>query len=213
MTQEGAAVVKDTIEFLKKQPAVPPVTLDMLLSLAAEDHAKDIGPKGITAHEGSDGSTTKSRIEKHCDWKVTMGENLEFGGDNPRDVVLNLLIDDGVPSRGHRLNLLNPAFLKCGIATGPHTQFRTCCVMDFAGDVGPKTQKLATTSLVTDATNFNDPKVQAILTSIPFDNMRDQVKQAMASGQKVDLDYKPGSITIKIKSGGGFSSMSGNWSV
>jgi uncharacterized protein YkwD len=70
MTQEGAAVVMETIEFLKKQSAVAPVTLDDLLSAAAQDHANDIGPKGITAHDGSDGSTTKSRIEKHCDWKV-----------------------------------------------------------------------------------------------------------------------------------------------
>jgi hypothetical protein len=142
-----------------------------------------------------------------------MGENLEFGGDTPRESVINLLIDDGVPSRGHRTNLVNPQFLKVGIATGPHTKFRTCCVMDFAGATGPKTDKLGSASLVTDATNINDPKVQAILSSIPFDNMKDAVKQAMASGQKVDLDYKPGSISIKIKSGGGYSSMSGNWSV
>ena len=42
------------------------------------------------------------------------------------------LVDYGVEDRGHRQNLLNPAWRYVGIACGPHTVYGTMCVMDFA---------------------------------------------------------------------------------
>ena len=32
------------------------------------DHAKDLGSKGLSSHEGSDGNGLSERIEKYVEW-------------------------------------------------------------------------------------------------------------------------------------------------
>jgi uncharacterized protein YkwD len=61
-----------------------------------------------------------------------MAENIA-NGDNPaRAVVIQHLIDDGIPGRGHRNNLLDPRWGAAGIASGPQLQYQQMCVMDYA---------------------------------------------------------------------------------
>jgi uncharacterized protein YkwD len=43
-----------------------------------------------------------------------------------------LIVDDGVPARGHRKNCFNPDFNVVGIAVGSHKVHKYTCVMDFA---------------------------------------------------------------------------------
>jgi uncharacterized protein YkwD len=46
---------------------------------------------------------------------------MNFGPrDQAKDVVINWIVDDGVPKRVHRLNLLNPDLKHVGIASGSH---------------------------------------------------------------------------------------------
>ena len=40
-------------------------------------------------------------------------------------MVEDLLVDDGVPSRGHRLCVLDPAYTTLGACVGEHSTFRT----------------------------------------------------------------------------------------
>lgn len=58
---------KEAISFLKsiKEP-LGEIQWNECLEMAAKDHLKDIGPKGILSHTGSDKSNYKQRIEKHC---------------------------------------------------------------------------------------------------------------------------------------------------
>jgi uncharacterized protein YkwD len=48
-------------------------------------------------------------------------------------VVIGLLVDDGVPSRGHRHNILSADARFAGVGCGHHTEYGTMCVIDFAG--------------------------------------------------------------------------------
>ena len=42
--------------------------------------------------------------------KTSSGENISYGSPDGEDVVESLFIDDGIPSRGHRDNLMDPNF-------------------------------------------------------------------------------------------------------
>jgi len=46
---------------------------------------------------------------------------------------MNLIIDDGVPDRGHRTNIFNPEFKTVGLFLGEHKDLEYITVMDFSG--------------------------------------------------------------------------------
>ena len=132
-TKEGLAAVDEAIRFLETRNPIEPITPSEGLTSAARDHVNDIGAAGIVGHTGSTGSTLLDRVGKHGKWKRTTGENIQFGRGNARDIIMQLIIDDGVPGRGHRTNIFNPSFRVAGIAIGAHARYKFCCVIDYAG--------------------------------------------------------------------------------
>ncbi len=133
LLNEGVKAVDEAIAFLERQAALPALSLSRGLSLSAGDHARDQGQSGATGHSGRDGSTMSQRIERYGQWQKTIGENIAYGPSTGRDIVLQLIVDDGVASRGHRANIFNPGFLTVGISYGPHAKYGSVCVQDFAG--------------------------------------------------------------------------------
>lgn len=132
-TEEGPAAVREAIAFLRRQRPVAALSWSNGLARAARDHARDIGRTGATGHVGSDGSRMADRMNRHGRWLVTAAENIDFGSEDPRQVVISLLVDDGVASRGHRRTLFDPALRVAGVGCGPHAEYRQVCVIDYAG--------------------------------------------------------------------------------
>lgn len=132
-TTEGVEAVDECYEVLMTMNPLDSIRPSRGLSLAAKDHVEDQGGTTRTGHDGTDGSSPFDRMERYGSWLKTAGENIDYGNNVARRIVLSLLIDDGVPSRGHRQNILNNDFKAVGIACGPHGQYRYMCVMDFAG--------------------------------------------------------------------------------
>jgi uncharacterized protein YkwD len=132
-SREGIKAVEEAIVFLKQVKPVGPLDMSVGLSRAARDHVDDLGPKGQVGHGGTDGSTPSERVTRYGDWDVTTGENIACGFDDARMIVVQLIVDDGVPLRGHRENIFQPKYKTVGIACGNHKTFRHMCVMDFAG--------------------------------------------------------------------------------
>lgn len=71
-------------------------------------------------HTGTDGSHPWDRITKFSPSMVFGNENLAGGYFNasPRDIVLQLLIDAGIPTYGHRYNLLDPRWTHVACISG-----------------------------------------------------------------------------------------------
>ncbi|MDX1654075.1 MAG: CAP domain-containing protein [Candidatus Competibacteraceae bacterium] len=138
MTQEGTAAVDEAIEFLQDQQPLPSLEPSRGLTKAARDHAEDIGFEGLLSHRGSDGSLTPERVNRYGRWLDTVAENIAFGPVDGRRVVIRLIVDDGVPDRGHRRNIFNDQFNKVGVACEPHdSRLESVCVMVYAGGFQP----------------------------------------------------------------------------
>jgi len=132
-TVEGARAVREAIAFLKRATPVPPLTWSRGLARAARDHARDQGPAGATGHGGSDGSTMEQRMERYGQWQLVAAENIDYGAAEARQVVISLIVDDGVSSRGHRKTIFDATLQVAGVGCGPHRTYRTMCVVDYAG--------------------------------------------------------------------------------
>ena len=132
LTTEGVAALDEAIRFLSRQAPLPALGWSQGLAKAAADLVRDQGDTGELGHDGDSGDM-RHRIERHGTWKTRIAENIGYGPDTARLMVMQLIIDDGVPGRGHRKNIFNRSFSVAGAACGPHPHYRTMCVMDFAG--------------------------------------------------------------------------------
>ena len=90
-----------------------------MLEKAAKEHVDDIGPKGLFDFIGSDGSSPCDRIQRHGNFaghETTMSVNHH----DALNLVLTLLIDDGVPDRQNRGYLFSNTLTVCGVASAEH---------------------------------------------------------------------------------------------
>jgi len=140
MIEHGHAV-DEAVRYLKKARPLQPLTLSTGMSRAAADHCAE-QVEGQLGHNGSDRSSPGDRISRYGNWSVSWGENISYGQKTARGIVLTLIIDAGVRSRGHRKNIFNPKFNYAGAAFGPHARYRTVCSIDFAGGYAERAEPL-----------------------------------------------------------------------
>ena len=137
-TKEGKGAVNDALAFLAKQPPLPGFATEPVagLALAAEDHVADIGPKGLVQHEGSDDSYFGERQKRYGTYIGAAGECLWYGKTGAwlsgRDMIDDLIVDDGVESRGHRLCIYEEKYGCAGVSVGGHDIYSNMAAIEFA---------------------------------------------------------------------------------
>lgn len=135
-TEEGIIALNEAIDVLEKTDSMKPLKMNECLYLAALYHVDDIGPMGRCTHDSYNGEKASQRIRRYAACVKMIGECIDYGSTDARDIIISLIVDDGVPSRGHRKLLLEPGFEYVGIASGFHLRYKSMTVIDlFAGKV------------------------------------------------------------------------------
>jgi uncharacterized protein YkwD len=129
---EDQDAVDDAIGFLMNQPPLPPLRHHQGLTAAADAYARAQSRRGDEGH-GRAAEDLGRRLQRQGVWAGLTAENISYGYDRPRDVVLQLIVDSRVPSRGHRKTIFGRNFQVAGVACGPHAAYGAMCVIDFAG--------------------------------------------------------------------------------
>jgi hypothetical protein len=126
MTNEGVAAVDEAIRDLRREGPRSRLQQSDLLARAAADHV------GVQSRSGAVGHYTRGNGPgermKARGGGPYVNEVITYGHHSPAGVVHQLLIDDGVPDRGHRHSLLRPEHRYAGVACGSHRVHRTMCV-------------------------------------------------------------------------------------
>jgi uncharacterized protein YkwD len=124
---------REAVVFLQRQRPLSPLGSDRALARAADEHAALQARSGAVGHAGPRGESLSQRLNRYGAYAMLMGENIAYGYAQPREVVSQLIVDSGVPDRGHRSNIFNPLYREAGVACGPHPIYRVMCVTDFSG--------------------------------------------------------------------------------
>ena len=133
-TKEGMTAVNEAIKYLKKVEPCQPLTLSKGMSEGARDHILNISKTSTTGHKGTDGSLPGQRIDRYGKWEDALGENICYGFNTAREIVIWMIIDDSVADRGHRINIFRQHFNFVGIHCASHPLYNIICVITFAGN-------------------------------------------------------------------------------
>ncbi len=121
LTREGVAPARELYQELKQASPNPIFYPSEGLSKAARSHASYQSRNGQTGHEGQGGM--RARIERQGIWIESIAENISYGPSSAHLAILGLMIDDGVPDRGHRKNMLNEVLKVAGVAWDRHPHY------------------------------------------------------------------------------------------
>ena len=126
-TNEGARAVDEAARDLRRISPLPEIKHSDILAQAAADHVASQGATGQVGHV-SNGRRPGQRV-KARGGNIYVGEVIAYGIFGARNAVRQLVVDDGVPGRGHRKLLLFAPYRYAGVACGPHKKWRNMCVV------------------------------------------------------------------------------------
>ena len=125
---ESNDYVKSLIRDLKKSKPITLLTSRKDLYEVAKTHAKTMGKSGKTGHYEFEKRTRE--IARIYDG---ITENCDYGPDDGFSIVMDLLIDEGIPDVGHRETILDSNIRYIGASIKKHKKYRYNCVMEFGG--------------------------------------------------------------------------------
>ena len=121
-TAEGPKAYEEAIEFLNSQEPLESVTGSKGLTKIASEFLEMVKK---TDPEKLGDINIEKIIDKYGEFSGNFSRAVEFGGTTSEQVIVNLLVCDGDPSRGQRYAILNPNLFMYGLASGIHPEYKT----------------------------------------------------------------------------------------
>lgn len=126
--------LESDLKEVKNRPMLVP---EKSLMAAAAYHANDMSANTFFDHSSSDGTGFGSRVRRFYEGGY-IAENISAGMNSAIGVVMQLLVDDGLSSLGHRKNILSEVYVAIGVKTATHAQWRSVTVQDFGDTINEK---------------------------------------------------------------------------
>ena len=123
----ASEAMKECIIEMKDTKALKALQPGKGLALAAQEWVRLQGPSEYIGHD----MNLPVRLAKYCYFGY-YNENISYGYNDARKIVIQLLEDDKVPGREHRKTILSRAYTHVGIGCGTHKRYSYMCVQDFA---------------------------------------------------------------------------------
>jgi len=119
---KNSSYYKSLMNTLRNQEPLGLLYPDSICYVSANCHAISAGKNGYVGH---------NRQTEDCKNKwVFNGECCDYGHNQALDILMSLMIDEGVASLGHRKICLSP-YNKIGVSLQPHVVYGNNTVLDF----------------------------------------------------------------------------------
>lgn len=113
---------KSLVKELMNMRALKPLQPDSICFVSAQCHMLTSGPAGHTGHVRE---TAECRQKEHLH-----AEACHYGLSDPVGIIISLLVDQDIPSLGHRHSCLG-SYKVMSPSFGPHKNYGSMVVMDF----------------------------------------------------------------------------------
>jgi uncharacterized protein YkwD len=114
---------------------IKPLKWSFSLHVVADDQAQYLGNSGLATHLGPDNSKLPERVAPYAVINGRVNELIELGSYNSLDILMDLLVDDGLVTRKRRKALLDPNYEYVGIAWSMHKAHGFCTVIVLAENI------------------------------------------------------------------------------
>jgi hypothetical protein len=125
-TEEGAEAYIEAAEFLANKDGVDPLEPSKGLARICEDfmaEAQKVDPNELGNID------LEEIIAKYGEFSGSLNRAMDFGGEDPEQVLINLIVCDGDSERGNRESLLSTELKRIGVATAKHPTYRYCTLI------------------------------------------------------------------------------------
>ena len=119
--------VKSLQKTLRKMKPLHVFTPDKKIYELAKSHAIYSGKRGSIGHQNFSKRSKKSGYGYFA-------ENCQYGYSTAIDIYMDLLIDEGIPDLGHRINFISKDTKFIGVSIQSHKKYDYNCVIDFGGN-------------------------------------------------------------------------------
>lgn len=125
--QDGKESYEQAIKVLKTLKPAPPLVSNVGLNAAAKEYLAEI--KKVEDPEDVPGEKFDEIIDKHGSFSGAFSNISEYGGETPKQALINLLVQDGSDEKSNAISFTSDKYKEIGFHCATHNTFRFCTLI------------------------------------------------------------------------------------